>query len=61
MLEKSQKLERLLKVFKMLLNQFSKSSRGAHPSNEDKAKASLREDWVKIIAIPQLKDLFEVF
>ena len=61
MLEKSQKLERLLKVFKMLFNQFSKSSREAHPSNEDKAKVSFREDWVKIIAISQLKDLFEVF
>ena len=61
MLEKSQKLERLLKVFKMLFNQFSKSSREAHPSNEDKVKFSFREDWVKIIAIPQLNDLFEVF
>ena len=62
MLEKSQKLERLLKVFKMLLHQFSKNSRNSHLSAEDKTKnKTLKEDWVKIIDTPQLKDLFQVF
>ena len=49
MLEKSQKLERLLKVFKMLLYQFSNNSRNSHLSAEDKTKnKTLKEDWVKI-------------
>ena len=49
MFEKSQKLEHLLKMFKMLLHQFSKNSRNSHLSAEDKTKnKTLKEDWVKI-------------
>ena len=49
MFEKFQKIERLLKVFKMLLHQFSKNSRNSHLSAEDKTKnKTLKEDWVKI-------------
>lgn len=62
MLEKAQKLERLLKVFRMLLHQYSRNSRSAHIGEDEKAALKkMKESWVRIIDMAELKDLFEVF
>jgi len=61
-LEKAPKLERLIKVFKMLLHQFSKHSRNSGLDEEEKSKGKfLKENGFKIIDIPELKGLFELF
>jgi hypothetical protein len=61
-LERGQKLERLLKVLKMLLHQFSKHSRGAAINEEEKGRAKkLKEEGLNIMDIKELKELFELY
>ena len=71
LLDGEQKLERLLKVLKILLHQFSKHSRGEDQRargrlgrqnpNEIQHLKSLKEEGLKIIDIKELKSLYECF
>ena len=69
-LDGEQKLERLLKVLKILLHQLSKHSRGGedqrararlgrHPNTEISHLKFLRDEGMKIINIDELKSLYE--
>ena len=68
-LDGEQKLERLLKVLKILLHQLSKHSRGEdqrsrgrlgrHPNTEISHLKFLRDEGLKIINIDELKGLYE--
>jgi hypothetical protein len=61
-LQKAPKLERLLKVLKMLLHQFSKKARDNSSSEEEKKQGkNLKEKGFKIIDIPEMKGLFKLF
>mmetsp|Transcript_32403 Transcript_32403/g.31799 ORF Transcript_32403/g.31799 Transcript_32403/m.31799 type:complete len:173 (-) Transcript_32403:246-764(-) len=59
--EGAHRLERLVKIFKILLQQFSKSHRSAASEEERNKTANLKKDGLTILDIPELKDLFMVF
>jgi len=59
--EGAHRLERLVKIFKMLLQQFSKQYRSASTEQEREKGANLKKDGIKILAIPELKELFKIF
>ena len=60
--EKAHKLERLIKIFKMLLHQFTKPPRGVNMTEEEKEKGKeLKEEGLKILNIEEFGSLFHLY